>query len=56
MNETKFILETTDEHDQFIPHLFIFKNGSSIMLNQKEIEEMRELTENMYQKHLELTN
>jgi len=56
MNETNFILETTDEHNQFDPHLFIFKNGSSIMLDYKEIEKIRELTENMYNKHLNIWN
>lgn len=48
MNETKFILETHDEHNNYNPHLFIFKNGSAIMLDEKEILELKEIIKEIY--------
>ena len=47
MPETKFVLETLDEHLTYVPRLFIFKNGVAIMLNEKEILEMKELVKDM---------
>ena len=41
MPETKFILESFDEHDQYVPHLFIFKNETAIMLEEAEILELK---------------
>jgi len=43
MSDTKIILESTNEHDQYEPHLFIFKNESAVMLTEKEILEIKEL-------------
>lgn len=47
MSEAKFILETHDEHNNYVPQLFIFKNDSAIMLNKDEVLELCELTKDI---------
>ncbi len=47
MPKTKIILETTNEHDQYEPHLFIFKNEVAIMLTESEIKEIKEMTKDI---------
>jgi len=44
IGDTRVILETHNERDEYIPHLFISKDGMDIMLNENEILAIRELT------------
>ena len=45
--EAEFILESFNEYGEYKPHLFIFKNGETIMLTEMEIIELKEVIESI---------
>jgi len=47
VGDTKIVLEPFNEHDEYKPHLFIFKNDVAVMLDESEIFAICELTKDM---------